>query len=420
MTCFILLAGGKGTRLKKIFKKKSKCLIKVNKETLLEKIYNKIKSEKFKKIYIIINKSQKDVINFIGKKKLKIKIILENEYLGDGGALTNLKNISNFQKENFIIINTDLVINFNFKKFIKYFIKFKTDLCIVSHPNDHPQDSDLLVADKKNKLTNFYAKPHNEYLIYKNLTSAGIYFIRGKLIKLIPNKQLNFNNFLIPFFLKKKIKIYIYKTTEFLKDVGTINRLKYANKLEKSEKFLISSHLKKKPAIFLDRDGVINKEINYKVEDPSILIPGTAAAIKKINNSKYLSIIITNQPSIAKGFITEKELDFLHQKLETKLGQSGSYVNDIFYCPHHPHKGYDKEVESLKINCMCRKPKIGLILQAKKKYNIDLKKSFFIGNSEVDRQCAKNANINYLEVNKKNKNLFYILKKNQKLIGITF
>ena len=203
MTSFVLLAGGKGSRLKKILKKKSKCLIKVNKETLLEKIYKKIKSENFKKIYIVINESQKDIINFIIKKKLKIKIIIESKYLGDGGALANLKTIKNFEKENFIIVSTDLLINFNFKKFLNY-SKIKKDLCIVTHPNDHPYDSDLLEVDENSKLINFYSKPHRKNLIYKNLTCAGIYFIKGKLIKFIPNRKLKFNKFLIPFFLKKK------------------------------------------------------------------------------------------------------------------------------------------------------------------------------------------------------------------------
>ena len=418
MTSIVLLAGGKGSRLKKIIKKKSKCLIKLNKETLLEKIYKQIKSENFKKIYIIINKSQKDIINFVKKKKLKIKIIIESKYLGDGGALANLKNIENFEKEDFIIVSTDLLINFNFKKFLNY-SKIKKDLCIVTHPNDHPYDSDLLIVDKNNKLINFYPKPHRKNLIYKNLTSAGIYFIKGKLIKFIPNRKLKFNKFLIPYFLKKKVKIYSYKTTEYIKDIGTSDRLKFAKNIEKSEKFLASDNSKKKPAIFLDRDGVINKEITFKVEDPSLLKTGTTEALKKINNSKYLSIIITNQPSIAKGFITEKKLNFLHRKLETTLGKYGAYINDIFYCPHHPDKGYIGEIKSLKINCKCRKPKIGLILKAKKKYNIDLKRSFFIGNSNSDKLCAKNAKIRYLEINKKNQNLFDLIRKNKKLMGIT-
>ena len=98
----------------------------------------------------------------------------------------------------------------------------------------------------------------------------------------------------------------------------------------------------------------------------------------------------------------------------------GLKIDSVKYCPHHPHKGFNGEIKSLKINCKCRKPKIGLILQAKKKYNIDLKRSFFVGNSNSDKQCAKKAKIHYLEVNKENKNLFNVLKKNQKLIGITF
>ena len=132
-----------------------------------------------------------------------------------------------------------------------------------------------------------------------------------------------------------------------------------------------------------------------------------------------MSIIITNQPSIAKGFVTEK-IKFFTSKIRNKACKYGSYVDDIFYCPHHPHKGFVGEIKSMKINCKCRKPKIGLILQAKNKHNIDLKKSFFIGNSNSDKLCAKKAKIRYLEINKKQKNLFDVLKKNKNLIGITF
>jgi histidinol-phosphate phosphatase family protein len=312
-----------------------------------------------------------------------------------------------------------LLVNFSFREFLNFLNKKKSDLCIVGHPNDHPYDSDLLVSDKNDRLLKIYSKPHRKNLIYKNLTAAGIFFLKGKLIKLIPDKKLKFNTFVIPYFLKKKITAHIYNTSEFIKDVGTVDRIKNANKIENSQKFLISNYLKKRPAIFLDRDGVINKEINFKVEDPSILLPNTLKAIKKINLSKYLIIIITNQPAVAKGFITEKKLNFLHMKLETKLGNFGAYIDDIFYCPHHPLKGFKGENKSLKIKCKCRKPNIGLIEKAKKKHNIDLKKSFFVGNSDFDKLCAKKAGIKYFEINNKFQNLFEILRSNQKLIRIT-
>jgi mannose-1-phosphate guanylyltransferase / phosphomannomutase len=421
MTDVVILAGGKGTRLKKLLKNKSKCLAIVNKKTILEKIYFILNKQSFNSIYIIINKTQTDIVNFIQKKKLHIKIIFEDQYLGDGGALSNLKIIDNFRKKKFIIINGDLLINFNFKKFLTFHKKNKSQITLTCHPNDHPYDSDLLVSNKKNELVKILSKPHKKSLIFKNLASAGIFVINGQLIKSIPNKKQKFNDHIIPFFLKNNSKIYIYRTIEFVKDIGTVNRIKMATKIEKSNKFKNSLKKNSIPAIFLDRDGVINEEINYTVEDPTILLPKTLTALKFINKSEYLSIIITNQPSVAKGFIKQHDLEFLHNKLETKLGMNGVYIDDIFYCPHHPQKGFKGEIKKFKIICNCRKPKIGLVLEAIKKYNINLKKSYFIGNSASDYLCAKQAQVKYINISKSGpvKNLLDALKSNKKLATIT-
>lgn len=114
------------------------------------------------------------------------------------------------------------------------------------------------------------------------------------------------------------------------------------------------------------------------------LIDGVAEAIKKINRSGYLAIVVTNQPVIARGEVTVDELDEIHKKLETQLGLEGAYIDALYYCPHHPHKGYEGEVPELKIDCDCRKPKPGMLLQAAKDFNIDLKQSYMIGDGESD------------------------------------
>lgn len=156
---------------------------------------------------------------------------------------------------------------------------------------------------------------------------------------------------------------------------------------------------KKRKAIFLDRDGVINKEVGQlsKIED-FVLYDFVAKAIKKINDSDYLTIVITNQPMIAKGFMTENDLSQIHKKMETELGLQSAKINAIYYCSHHPEKGFDGEVVELKISCNCRKPKIGLIKKAVKDFNIDLKKSFLIGDSSTDAKTAENAEIKFIGV----------------------
>lgn len=121
------------------------------------------------------------------------------------------------------------------------------------------------------------------------------------------------------------------------------------------------------------------------------LLEGAGEAIRKINLSGYLAIVVTNQPVIARGEVTVDGLQQIHNKMETMLGKEGAYLDGVYYCPHHPDKGFAGEVEELKVVCECRKPKAGLLLQAAKDFNIDLSQSWMIGDSENDVLAGKNA-----------------------------
>jgi len=145
-------------------------------------------------------------------------------------------------------------------------------------------------------------------------------------------------------------------------------------------------------AIFLDRDGVINKEVdNLSDINKFELIDGVASAIKLINKSEYICIVVTNQPVIAKGFITENQLNEIHKKMDTLLGEEGAYFDDLYYCPHHPESGFNGEVKALKIECDCRKPKSGMLVKASKNYNIDLNHSWMIGDRYTDIKAGNNV-----------------------------
>jgi D-glycero-D-manno-heptose 1,7-bisphosphate phosphatase len=141
----------------------------------------------------------------------------------------------------------------------------------------------------------------------------------------------------------------------------------------------------KQKAVFLDRDGTINK-LNGFITKPEKfeLIDGAAEAIRKINSAGYLAIVITNQPVIARGEASLEDLEHIHHKMEAELGRAGAYVDDIFFCPHHPDKGFPGERPEYKIDCECRKPKPGMIVAAAKKYNIDLAQSYMVGDDARD------------------------------------
>ena len=158
-------------------------------------------------------------------------------------------------------------------------------------------------------------------------------------------------------------------------------------------------------AIFLDRDGTINEYKGFiRTPNEFDLIPGVSQAIKKINDSGYLAIVITNQPVLARGETSFETMEKIHNKMETLLGNDGAYLDAIYYCPHHPHKGFKGEIPELKIECECRKPKPGLLLQAAKDFNISLENSYMIGDSENDILAGKNAGCKTILVNKEYKN----------------
>lgn len=139
----------------------------------------------------------------------------------------------------------------------------------------------------------------------------------------------------------------------------------------------------KKKAVFLDRDGVINKEVNYLSNpDDFEFIEGSIEALKILKKKKFLLIVITNQAGIARGYYTEKALNQIHDKMSKILKQNNVVLDDIYYCPHHP---------DFTGPCNCRKPKPGMILKAKKKFNINLQSSFVVGDTLNDIRAGLNA-----------------------------
>ncbi len=139
----------------------------------------------------------------------------------------------------------------------------------------------------------------------------------------------------------------------------------------------------KKLAIFLDRDGVINKEVNY-LSDPNDFeyIEGSIEALQILKKKGYLLIVITNQAGIARGYFTERTLHKIHNKMIATLNKNNIFLDDIFFCPHHPE---------FTGTCNCRKPNPGMIIQAVKKHDIDLENSYMIGDTLNDINTGKNA-----------------------------
>ena len=195
--------------------------------------------------------------------------------------------------------------------------------------------------------------------------------------------------------LKPNIKsgrIYAYDTPEYIKDMGTPDRYYEVEGDLKSGKIAARNLKNRQKAIFLDRDGTINMYKGFLTQPEDFeLIPGAAEAIRHINHSGFLAVVVSNQPVIARGNCTFEQLQTIHNKMETLLGKEGAYIDAIYYCPHHPDKGFEGERPDYKYDCDCRKPKPGLLLQAAEEWNIDLAASYMIGDSDRDIEAGQAA-----------------------------
>ena len=245
----------------------------------------------------------------------------------------------------------------------------------------------------------FHSYPHDKSIYLANNVSAALYILSPAIFNYIIKDQ--FSDLTKNIFSKiiGDESLFAYKTIEFIKDVGTPERINYVRKLfRKNKKNYLSL---KTNVVFLDRDGVINVEKdNLSSIDQLELIEGASDAIRLLNQNNFLVIIVTNQPQIAKGFLSFKDLKLIHNKLEHLLGIDRAYIDDIFYCPHHPEIGFEGEVVDLKIKCNCRKPRPGMLIKASKKFNINLKKSFMIGDRSIDIICGNKVGCKSIFINR--------------------
>ncbi len=312
--------------------------------------------------------------------------------LGTAGCVKELEDVI---KEDFMVFYGDTMMDIDLKQFIDFHQQHKGSASLFIHPNNHPYDSDLVEINDSAQISSFYPKPHDANQYYQNLVNAALYIFSPQVLQYIQKDiASDFGKDVFPRMLKAGEKLFGYKSTEYIKDMGTPDRLSQVEKSFRSGKMARFNKNNLRPAIFLDRDGVINQEVDllHKLEDFQLL-PRVGSAIKKINESDYLAIVVTNQPVIARGLCSFEQLRQIHNKMETILGKERAYVDEIYFCPHHPDKGYPEEVKEFKIKCQCRKPAIAMIQKAQEEYGIDLSRSFIIGDSSNDILTGQNAGI---------------------------
>lgn len=389
----VIMAGGRGTRISPIASAIPKPMIKIGGKPVLEHEIECLRGQGFTDILITVSHLGNAIMAYFGDGSgtspatgmpfgVKIEYFDEKVPLGNAGALFQLKDRLT---EDFLLLNADSVFDVDFSRFVAYHRRKGGLATVFTHPNNHPYDSSLILADQNGAVQQWLSREDRRPLYYRNRVNAGLHILSPKLLKqtaAAPRIDLD-RQLLQP--LAGTGKLFAYDSPEYVKDMGTPERYATVCSDFAAGRVKARNLMNRQKAIFLDRDGTINKYVGFlRNIDDFELLPGAAEAIRIINASGYLAIVATNQPVVARGEVTEDQLMQIHRKMETLLGMEGAYLDAIYYCPHHPDTGFPGERAEYKIPCECRKPKPGMLLKAAKDYHIDLKNSWIVGDGEND------------------------------------
>jgi histidinol-phosphate phosphatase family protein len=392
----VILAGGMGTRLRQRLGDLPKPMVSIAGKPLLEHQILLARRHGVSDILFLLGHGADAIKDYFGDGSrwgVRIRSVTETVPLGSAGAV--LSALPELQ-DRFLVLYGDTMLNVDLTRFWRAHEESAAEASLLLHPNDHPHDSDLVEVDDRGRITAFHPYPHDPEEFYPNLVNAALYIVEKRALR---GRQdacgpLDFGKNLFPDMVARGSFLQGYRSPEYIKDAGTPERLDAVLADYDSGRIAQGSLETPVPAVFVDRDGTLNEEVD-RVKDPGefSLLEGVGKAIRRINRSGYRAIIITNQPVIARGDCSESDLARIHNKMETLLGREGAYFDAILHCPHHPDKGFAGERADLKIVCSCRKPATGLIERARIELNIDMKRSWFIGDSTVDIRTAHNAGL---------------------------
>lgn len=392
----VIQAGGKGTRMESLTGNRiPKPMLELNGKPMLQWQMENIAEYGIHEFVVITGHLGDQIREYFGDGEnlgIHIRYIEEKEPLGSAGALYFLKEMA--VENDFLFIFGDVMFELDWGRIIRFHEEKQGLATLLVHPNGHPYDSDLLILSEDCQVTGIDSKNRIRNYWYDNCVNAGIYIFSHRILDRIPEiRRMDLEKELLAP-LAGTGQIFGYRTPEYVKDAGTPERFHRVCQEQARGVWKQKCLKNRQKCIFLDRDGTVNRYDGLVSREEQLVLEDSAAeAVKKINQSGYLAVIVTNQPVVARGMCSMEDVKRIHRKLQTLLGREGAYVDAVLFCPHHPDKGYPEENPAYKIRCHCRKPATGMIREAAERFHIDLGQSWIIGDSTVDIQTGVNAGL---------------------------
>ncbi len=392
-----ILAGGLGTRLReRTGALVPKPMVPILGKPLLDYQIEACAKYGFRRILLLVHHQTEAIVDHLGDGSrfgVAIRYQIEQVPRGTAGALRDaLPRLS----EKFLVLYGDTYFDVDLRAIWNHHVRHPADATLLLHPNDHPQDSDLVEVGLDSTVIRIHPYPHPDGAQLRNLVNAGMYVLtKASLEGFIPAEgKADLAKHTFPAMLEAGCRLAGYVSPEYIKDMGTPARLDKVSQdiLDGLPERLSQRHLRQ--AVFLDRDGTLNREVDHLCREEDLeLLPGVSESIARLNRAGRLAVVATNQPVLARGELSPEGLGRIHARLESLLGLERAYLDGIYVCPHHPHKGFAGEVPALKIECSCRKPDVGLLDRACRELRISRRHSWLVGDATTDIEAGRRAGL---------------------------
>lgn len=393
----VILAGGKGTRLKSVLGDLPKPLADVGGTPLLGHHLQLLLTHGFDEAVLLVSHGADHIRRWLDgpqRPPIKVRLVDDGTPRGTAGAvLAALPDLA----ADFAVLYGDTMLDVDLSRFWAWHQADPSAAAsLFLHPNDHPQDSDLVEQDSDGNILKFHPYPHPPGAWLPNMVNAALYILRRD--ALAPWRSatppLDFGKDLFPRMLEAGLGLRGYVSPEYIKDAGTPSRLERVRGAYASGAIGRATLSQKQRAVLIDRDGTMNRNVGFlaRAEDLEVFA-FVGPALHRLNEAEWRTVVVTNQPVIARGDTDEAGLRRIHARLDSEVARDHAYFDRLYYCPHHPDGGFPGEVAALKIKCDCRKPAPGLILRAQTDMNLDLSQSWFIGDTTSDLGAAERAGV---------------------------
>jgi histidinol-phosphate phosphatase family protein len=350
----------------------------------------------FRRILLLVHHAHEPIRAHFGDGSaygVSLEYALETHPRGTAGALYDALPLL---RDRFVVLYGDTYLDVDLRRMWEAHASHGADATLFVHPNDHPHDSDIVELDERRFVTALHPYPHPDGSDLDNLASAALFIMeRRALDGMVPaGSPSDLTRHACAAMLAAGRRLYGYVSPEYIKDAGTPERL---DRLEHDISAGVAERLSGRAlrsAVFLDRDGTLNREVDYLSAPEQVeLLDDAADAVRQINQTGHLAVVITNQPVVARGQVTPEQLARIHRRLDGLLARHGAYLDATYFCPHHPDGGFPGEVRELKIQCDCRKPRTGLIDASCRDLGIDRATSWMVGDTTSDIEAGRRAGL---------------------------